>query len=696
MERLLIDVVNGYADIFLSSDFLARPFEGQLVVTAEITGVANARAASASLTVDTRPPALPALALANGTVSVSGLEDGTSWFYSLDAGASWALGQGMTFAPAPGSYADGAIRVRQIDPHGNVGSTASLPATEIIDAPPSVTITSDRTSLIDGQSALLTFTFSVVPVGFTQSDITVTHGSISSFTQTDDARVYTALFTPQAGYEGSITVAVLANSWQSASGAGGTAAQSQPIAIDTILPSAPTIALVEDTGVDGSDGVTTNGEIRFTFAEQGGHVQYSLNSGLTWTDASSDTVLLPDGVYEANGVRARVRDASGNVSGEVTMPAMTIDNTRPGVTITSNKQSLLAGESATLTLAFDDFIIDMTEDRLEATGGTLSNLMMSPYLNTFTVVYTPTPGSLETTVTVTLSGYHDAAGNAGAAASIPLSLEVHRPTITSAAFTAKSDNVHDILNEGDTVTITLSFDEDLVFDTAGGSPFVTMLLGSSTRNATYLAHPDARTLTFQYTIQAGDSDADGLGLDGYGGMGAFGAIIRDAAGNVVIGSFDTVSNDPAYRIDTTAPTLVGTTPVNGTNVGRNPQIAFSFSEDIVLGTGTITVSNGGSDVRIIPLDDPQVTRTGSTLVLTLSTPLVNDSVYGVTITPGSIFDVAGNPYAGLPAYSLGFNVHSPGLAVDDLITGSDGYMTSGYSTLDRSLFGQSVAGIGDF
>nr|WP_285292500.1 Ig-like domain-containing protein [Aureimonas altamirensis] len=602
----------------------------------------------------------------------------------------------MTFAPAPGSYADGAIRVRQIDPHGNVGSTASLPATEIIDAPPSVTITSDRTSLIDGQSALLTFTFSVVPVGFTQSDITVTHGSISSFTQTDDARVYTALFTPQAGYEGSITVAVLANSWQSASGAGGTAAQSQPIAIDTILPSAPTIALVEDTGVDGSDGVTTNGEIRFTFAEQGGHVQYSLNSGLTWTDASSDTVLLPDGVYEANGVRARVRDASGNVSGEVTMPAMTIDNTRPGVTITSNKQSLLAGESATLTLAFDDFIIDMTEDRLEATGGTLSNLMMSPYLNTFTVVYTPTPGSLETTVTVTLSGYHDAAGNAGAAASIPLSLEVHRPTITSAAFTAKSDNVHDILNEGDTVTITLSFDEDLVFDTAGGSPFVTMLLGSSTRNATYLAHPDARTLTFQYTIQAGDSDADGLGLDGYGGMGAFGAIIRDAAGNVVIGSFDTVSNDPAYRIDTTAPTLVGTTPVNGTNVGRNPQIAFSFSEDIVLGTGTITVSNGGSDVRIIPLDDPQVTRTGSTLVLTLSTPLVNDSVYGVTITPGSIFDVAGNPYAGLPAYSLGFNVHSPGLAVDDLITGSDGYMTSGYSTLDRSLFGQSVAGIGDF
>ena len=169
----LMDVVNGYADILLGTDFLAAPIEGRIGLTAEITGMANARTASASLTVDTLAPPAPGMTLAGGTVSISDLESGSTWSYSVDGGTSWTNGQGTSFTLSPGSYSTGAIRARQIDQNGNAGAARSLAAVEIADAPPSVSITSDMTSLNIGQTALLTFTFSTAPTGFTQSDIVV-------------------------------------------------------------------------------------------------------------------------------------------------------------------------------------------------------------------------------------------------------------------------------------------------------------------------------------------------------------------------------------------------------------------------------------------------------------------------------------------------------------------------------------------
>ena len=59
-----------------------------------------------------------------GTLTVSGLEAGAHWSYSLNAGATWTAGVGSDFAVPVGSYAANDIQVMQTDAAGNPSVSA--------------------------------------------------------------------------------------------------------------------------------------------------------------------------------------------------------------------------------------------------------------------------------------------------------------------------------------------------------------------------------------------------------------------------------------------------------------------------------------------------------------------------------------------------------------------------------------------
>lgn len=61
-----------------------------------------------------------------GVLSVSGLEAGGSWSYSVDNGKSWKAGSGSSLTLAEGSYGEGAIQVRQTDGLGNASVTPGV------------------------------------------------------------------------------------------------------------------------------------------------------------------------------------------------------------------------------------------------------------------------------------------------------------------------------------------------------------------------------------------------------------------------------------------------------------------------------------------------------------------------------------------------------------------------------------------
>ena len=64
----------------------------------------------------------------------------------------------------------------------------------------------------------------------------------------------------------------------------------------------------------------------------------------------------------------------------------------------------------------------------------------------------------------------------------------------------------------ETIEVALHFDRAVTVDIAGGTPSVTLTVGAAPRTAGYLRGSDTRVLTFGYTVQAADMDADGVDL----------------------------------------------------------------------------------------------------------------------------------------------------------------------------------------
>ncbi|MCR4392652.1 MAG: Ig-like domain-containing protein [Candidatus Acetothermia bacterium] len=119
-----------------------------------------------------------------------------------------------------------------------------------------------------------------------------------------------------------------------------------------------------------------------------------------------------------------------------------------------------------------------------------------------------------------------------------------------------------------------------------------------------------------------------------------------AAGGTIIFTLNFATSTPP--VDTTPPAVVSTNPVGG-DLGApvTDVITATFSEEIQRGTGGVTVvDKGGNTVSI-----REVSVSGRTLTIRLSSLLAYDSGYTVRIEAGAVKDLAGNPSA---AYSWSF------------------------------------------
>ena len=195
-----------------------------------------------------------------------------------------------------GSYTDGS---------GNPG-TGGSDTVAVDTVAPSVTVNIVDNALVNGDTtSLVTFTFSEVPVGFTASDITVTHGTISGLTQsTTDPKVWTATFTAENGFAGRATVTVTAGSYTDTVGNPGTSG-SDKVPINTIGVTLgasnwssyadnfddlnPTLA----TTVNGATGMTWTANLPNTtyptWSETGNPNHYQVEANYTTWDSTNNT-----------------------------------------------------------------------------------------------------------------------------------------------------------------------------------------------------------------------------------------------------------------------------------------------------------------------------------------------------------------------------------------------------------------------
>jgi hypothetical protein len=130
--------------------------------------------------------------------------------------------------------------------------------------------------------------------------------------------------------------------------------------------------------------------------------------------------------------------------------------------------------------------------------------------------------------------------------------------------------------------------EVVTVNTAGGSPTLTFNDGGI---GTYVGGSGTNTLTFSYTVLAGQNTPD-LMLTS---VNLNGAVVMDAAGNAANFSLSGVSQG-SPTIDTAPPTVSSVSGTAGNyNIGQVLTLTLNMSEAVtVTGTPTLTLNDGGS------------------------------------------------------------------------------------------------------
>ena len=138
-----------------------------------------------------------------------------------------------------------------------------------------------------------------------------------------------------------------------------------------------------------------------------------------------------------------------------------------------------------------------------------------------------------------------------------------------------------------------------------GTPRITIVLGTTERTAAYISGTGTKVLLFQYTVQTGDADADGvsvkkdsLALTAPNAQSLSDGIRDDAENSADLAHNALANAGTNHRVDTTAPTVstIAFTSTGPYNVGANIDVTLTTSKNVtVTGTPTLTLEVGSDE-----------------------------------------------------------------------------------------------------
>ncbi|MGE6269135.1 cadherin domain-containing protein [Aeromonas media] len=389
------------------------------------------------------------------------------------------------------------------------------------------------------------------------------------------------------------------------------------------------------------------------------HAAFSINSSTGAVTLSTNPDYETKGSYSFTVVAT---DVAGNASEQVvTLNVNNLDEVAPtitsAVTATAISENSGAGQVVyTVTSTDTDDVVTGSTSYSIKPGADAAQFSINAATGAVTLIGNPdyeTKASYSFTVVAT-----DAAGNASeqtVTLAINDLVDETAPTVSSIAISGASGAQSGRLNAGDVVSVTVTMDEATVVDTTGGTPRVALNVGGSTVYADYVSGSGTASLLFQYTILAGQTDANGISLDA-DALQANGGTLRDAAGNAANLAHGVVADNAGYLVDTTAPAVssVGITGASGVqsntlNAGDVVSVTVTMDEATVVdatgGTPRVALNVGGSTVYA-----NYVSGSGTASLLFQYTILAGQTdANGISIVAngleahgGTLSDVAGN------------------------------------------------------
>jgi len=185
---------------------------------------------------------------------------------------------------------------------------------------PTLAISSDRSSLRAGETATLRFSFSEVPTGFTASDVAITGGTLGDLSFDGSGRLATAVWTPLANSNQTVSVSVAAGSYTDAVGNSGQASNTHSLSVDTVGNYTKGQAVI-DLG-------SQYGKLINPVTVDGGRVYYY------WDVSGDETLASKKGAGYANRLdyvthdwldQIFQQDVNGRVEGENGAPVVYLD-----------------------------------------------------------------------------------------------------------------------------------------------------------------------------------------------------------------------------------------------------------------------------------------------------------------------------------------------------------------------------------
>ena len=365
-----------------------------------------------------------------------------------------------TFTAADNSVTTGSVTVianSYSDAAGNTG--ASQRDTVAVDTTNSaVSVNIVDSSLNDADSVSdVTIEFSETVSGFTQADLTIVGGTVSSFTKVDGDS-YTAVFTALDNSTTPGSVTIIAGSYVDAAGNAGIGG-TDTVTIDTINSTVS----VDIVAVSLNDSSNTSNVI-FTFSEPtndfaatdltvvGGTITGFSGSGTNYTA----TFTAADNIASTGSVKVDAgsyTNPAGNV-GAAGSDTVTVDTISPSTTITG-VPSITNGTTAfAVTVTFSEPMTDFDDTGdITATNAAVGSISANS-ASTYTALITPNGGG-DVVIGVPSNAAIDTGGNGNSAA------QNQAATLDNTAPTAVIRNAPAGHDGATAFTVTVEFSEDV-------------------------------------------------------------------------------------------------------------------------------------------------------------------------------------------------------------------------------------------
>jgi hypothetical protein len=358
-----------------------------------------------------------------------------------------------------------------------------------------------------------------------------------------------------------------------------------------------------------------------------------------------------------------------------------VDTTRPSISSfssTSANGSYKEGATVNITATLSEAVTSAA--RITVTLDTGETVLLSHSATDNTLTGTYTVGAGKSSADLTVSSYvltsapTDAAGNVMNTTTVPsgtnniagskaIVIDTTAPTVSSVTSSTSNSSY----KVGDLISIQVLFSEVV---TVSGTPQLNLETGATDRVVNYTSGSGTNTLTFNYTVQAGDTSADLTYVDTTS-LVLNGGTIRDVALNTATltlagaTSVGSLGANSAFVVDTSAPTA----DLTAGSILSSENAAVTSSETGVAYLVSDAINSGVAVTNLASITGAADSLWNSVAITTANT---STSLAATGLTPGTYrlyaADAAGNLSA-VSTNSVTVTLAAPG--TPDLVAGSD-------------------------